>query len=96
MNRIVVAEDEAAIRELLVHHLGREGFACVEAADGPTALRAARTSADLMILDVGLPVLDGFDVLRTLRREGRISLVKEFTPHYRIFRFSGPERHSSQ
>ncbi len=71
MNRIVVAEDEAAIRELLVHHLGREGFACVEAADGPTALRAARTSADLMILDVGLPVLDGFDVLRTLRREGR-------------------------
>ena len=35
-------------------------------------------------------------LLRDLRREGRISLVKEFTPHYRIFRFSGPERHSSQ
>jgi DNA-binding response OmpR family regulator len=71
LNRIVVAEDEAPIRELLVHHLGREGFLCSEAADGPTALRAARAGADLMILDVGLPVLDGFDVIRALRREGR-------------------------
>jgi DNA-binding response OmpR family regulator len=71
LNRIVVAEDEAPIRELLVHHLTREGFTCIEAGDGPTALRAARASAELMILDVGLPVVDGFDVVRTLRREGR-------------------------
>jgi two-component system alkaline phosphatase synthesis response regulator PhoP len=71
VNRIVIAEDEAPIRELLVHHLTREGFACIEAADGPSALRAARSSADLLILDVGLPVMDGFDVVRTLRREGR-------------------------
>jgi DNA-binding response OmpR family regulator len=71
VNRIVIAEDEAPIRELLVHHLTREGYVCIEASDGPTALRAARSSADLMILDVGLPVLDGFDVVRTLRREGR-------------------------
>jgi DNA-binding response OmpR family regulator len=71
LNRIVIAEDETPIRELLVHHLSRAGFACVEAADGPTALRAARACADLMILDVGLPVIDGFDVVRALRREGR-------------------------
>jgi DNA-binding response OmpR family regulator len=71
VNRIVIAEDEAPIRELLVHHLTRAGFLCVEAADGPSALRAVRSAADLVILDVGLPVLDGFDVLRTLRREGR-------------------------
>ncbi len=71
LTRIVIAEDEAPIRELLVHHLSREGFTCIEAADGPTALRAARASADLMILDVGLPVMDGFDIVRTLRREGR-------------------------
>src|SRR5471030_2725451 len=68
--KVVVAEDDAPIRELLVHHLVREGFQCSEAADGPTALRAARAGADIMILDVGLPVMDGFDVLRTLRREG--------------------------
>lgn len=71
VTRIVVAEDDSAIRELLVHHLRREGFRCEEAHDGPAALRAARGGGDLMILDVGLPVLDGFDVMRALRREGR-------------------------
>ena len=71
VTRIVVAEDDPAIRELLVHHLRREGFRCEEVHDGPAALRAARAGGDLMILDVGLPVLDGFDVMRALRREGR-------------------------
>ena len=71
VTRIVVAEDDASIRELLVHHLEREGFRCEQAADGPAALRLARTGADLLILDLGLPVVDGFDVVRTLRHEGR-------------------------
>jgi DNA-binding response OmpR family regulator len=69
--RIVVAEDDSAIRELLVHHLTREGFRCTETSDGPSTLRAVRAGTDLVILDVGLPVVDGFDVVRTLRREGR-------------------------
>jgi DNA-binding response OmpR family regulator len=69
--RIVVAEDDAAIRELLVHHLVREGFRCTETGDGPSTLRAVRAGADVLVLDVGLPVVDGFDVVRTLRREGR-------------------------
>jgi CheY-like chemotaxis protein len=69
--RIVVAEDDAAIRQLLVHHLTREGFRCIETGDGPSTLRAVRAGTDLVILDVGLPVVDGFDIVRTLRREGR-------------------------
>jgi DNA-binding response OmpR family regulator len=69
--RVVVAEDDAAIRELLVHHLVREGFRCVETSDGPSTLRAVRAGSDVLVLDVGLPVVDGFDVVRTLRREGR-------------------------
>jgi DNA-binding response OmpR family regulator len=69
--RIVVAEDDAPIRALLLHHLRGEGFRCTEARDGPAALRAVRSGADLLILDVGLPVVDGFEVLRTLRREQR-------------------------
>ncbi len=69
--RIVVAEDDAAIRELLVHHLAREGFRCTETGDGPSTLRAIRAGADLLLLDVGLPVVDGFEIVRTLRREGR-------------------------
>ncbi|MEA2687501.1 MAG: two-component system, OmpR family, response regulator ResD [Candidatus Eremiobacteraeota bacterium] len=71
VTRIVVAEDDTSIRELLVHHLEREGFHCEEAADGPSALRLVRTGADVLILDLGLPVVDGFEVLRALRREGR-------------------------
>jgi len=71
VERIVVAEDDAPIRALLLHHLRGEGFRCTEAADGASALRAVRGGADLLILDVGLPVIDGFEVLRTLRREQR-------------------------
>ncbi|HTW83416.1 MAG TPA: response regulator transcription factor [Candidatus Sulfotelmatobacter sp.] len=70
LSRIVVAEDDAAIRELLAHHLRREGFLCDEVADGPAALRLARGGADLLVLDLGLPAVDGFDVVRALRREG--------------------------
>jgi len=69
--RVLVAEDDAAIRDLLVHHLQRERFDVVPASDGNAALRLARTSADAVILDIGLPAIDGFDVLRALRRERR-------------------------
>jgi len=69
--RIVVAEDDTAISELLVHHLTHEGFRCTPTHDGPSTLRAIRSGTDLVVLDVGLPVVDGFDIVRTLRREGR-------------------------
>lgn len=68
---VVVAEDDEPIRELVAHHLEREGYAVVRAADGNAALRHARTSGDLLVLDLGLPAIDGHDVMRTLRREGR-------------------------
>jgi len=68
---IVVAEDDSAIRDLLAHHLEREGFSVVAVGDGHAALRSARHAADLVILDIGLPGVDGFDVVRTLRREER-------------------------
>lgn len=67
--RVLLAEDDAAIRELLTHHLEREGFEVHAAADGQTALRGARESADIVLLDVGLPVIDGFEIARRLRRE---------------------------
>jgi two-component system, OmpR family, alkaline phosphatase synthesis response regulator PhoP len=69
VHTILVAEDDGAIRDLLSHHLEREGFGVVGAADGHAALRGARGAADLVILDVGLPGLDGFDVARAIRRE---------------------------
>ena len=66
---VLVAEDDPAIRELLAHHLQREGFEVVAVSDGNAALRAARDAADVVILDLGLPAIDGLEVARTLRRE---------------------------
>lgn len=69
--KVLVAEDDPAIRELLMHHLQREGFEVIAASDGNAALRFARDLADIVVLDVGLPAVDGFEVARTLRREKR-------------------------
>lgn len=68
--RVLVAEDDRAIRELLVHHLERDGFIAIEAHEGQSALRISREGVDLVLLDIGLPVVDGFDIARTLRRDG--------------------------
>lgn len=69
--RVLVAEDDASIRDLLRHHLLCEGLNVCTAGDGNMALRMARNWAELLILDVGLPAIDGFEVARTLRREKR-------------------------
>lgn len=66
---VLVAEDDPSIRELLAHHLQREGFDVLAVGDGNAALRAAREIADVLILDIGLPAIDGLEVARTLRRE---------------------------
>ncbi len=66
---ILVAEDESAIRDLLAHHLEREAFHVIPVADGLAAIRVGRSGVDALILDVGLPGVDGFEVARVLRRE---------------------------
>ena len=70
-SRILVADDEPHIREVVKAYLEREGYEVVEAEDGETALDLARNSdLDLLVLDVMLPGRSGFDVLRALRGEG--------------------------
>ena len=68
MSKILVAEDETRIASFVEKGLSAAGFAVTVAADGPTALAHAKSGQfDLMILDVGLPGVDGFDILKTLR-----------------------------
>ena len=68
MARILIAEDEPRIAAFLQKGLRAAGFVTEVAADGEEALDRARGSDfDLLILDLGLPVLDGFEVLRRLR-----------------------------
>jgi len=71
VSRILVAEDETRIASFVEKGLGAAGFAVTVTADGPAALAEAQSGQfDLMILDIGLPGRDGFDILQTLRGEG--------------------------
>ena len=70
-SRILIADDEPHIREVVRAYLERESYEVLEAPDGEVALELARTAdLDLLVLDVMLPLRSGFDVLRTLRSEG--------------------------
>ncbi len=66
---VLLAEDDAAISEPLTRALRRQGYDVVLAENGVEAVSAARGS-DLLLLDLGLPGLDGLEVCRTLRAEG--------------------------
>jgi DNA-binding response OmpR family regulator len=69
MNRILIAEDEHRIASFLEKGLRANGFVTATAGDGRAALAMARSGRfDLVILDLGLPEVDGADVLRELRR----------------------------
>lgn len=71
MNRILIAEDEARLSAFLEKGLKANGFVPTVVTDGPTAVAVARDDDfDLLILDLGLPGLDGLDVLRTIRGQG--------------------------
>ena len=66
--KVLIVDDDPQIREVLTIALERAGFAPLAVADGPAALREAqRARPDLMVLDVGLPHMDGFEVCRRIR-----------------------------
>ncbi|HEV3122962.1 MAG TPA: response regulator transcription factor [Candidatus Dormibacteraeota bacterium] len=76
MRTILVVDDEPEIVRLVRDYLEHSGFAVVTAGDGPSALRAARMQRpDLVILDLGLPGIDGLDVTRALRHDGSVPIV---------------------
>jgi DNA-binding response OmpR family regulator len=76
MARILVVDDEPKIVRLVADYLQAAGFTVVTAGNGDEALMRARTEApDLVVLDLGLPGLDGLDVTRTLRRNGEVPII---------------------
>ncbi len=73
---IVVVDDEEHIRELAGLYLEKEGYAVVTVADGPTALDTVRKqNPSLVILDIMLPGMSGFDVCRELRAESEVPIL---------------------
>jgi DNA-binding response OmpR family regulator len=76
MKTILVVDDEPQIVQLVRDYLEHGGFTVLTAADGSSALRIAATQRpDLVVLDLGLPGLDGLDVARTLRRSGTVPII---------------------
>lgn len=74
--RILVVDDEAGIRDLVGTYLRNEGFEVDDAVDGDEALdRFARRPPDLIVLDLRLPTVDGFDVLREVRRSSSTPVI---------------------
>jgi len=76
MKTILVVDDEPQIVKLVRDYLEQAGFTVLIAADGPTAIRTASTQhPDLIVLDLGLPGIDGLDVTRSLRRNGSVPII---------------------
>jgi two-component system, OmpR family, alkaline phosphatase synthesis response regulator PhoP len=76
MKTILVVDDEPKIAALARDYLEHAGFAVVTAADGRAAIEAVgRAKPDLVVLDLGLPALDGLDVTRQIRRDSSLPIV---------------------
>ena len=79
-SRILVAEDQADIRELIVLNLQGAGYAVQAVADGPAALaHQSEQASDLLVLDLMMPGLDGLEVCKALRARGRATPILMLT-----------------
>ena len=76
MSKILVVDDELKIARLVRDYLTEAGFDVTLASTGPAALAAARSQRpDLVILDLGLPGMDGYDVTRSIRAQSSIPII---------------------
>ncbi len=70
--RILIADDDSRIRRILRLILGKSGYSLIEAADGSSALEAARRERpDAILLDIGMPAPDGLAVCRQIKEDPR-------------------------
>jgi two-component system alkaline phosphatase synthesis response regulator PhoP len=67
--KILVVDDEADIVRLLKYNLEKEGYDVISASDGKAAIEKARVRPDLIVLDVMMPKMDGWDVIRELKKK---------------------------
>lgn len=74
--RILVVDDEPAVRDLLAYNLRKAHYEVMQAADGREALQmAAETAPDLILLDLMIPEVDGLDVCRELRKASAVPII---------------------
>ncbi|MFA6075065.1 MAG: response regulator transcription factor [Negativicutes bacterium] len=74
--RILIADDDTNIRELIKIYLLKEGFEVFEAVDGAeTIVKAQQCNPDILVLDIMMPVLDGIEVCRQIRRFSKLPII---------------------
>jgi DNA-binding response OmpR family regulator len=75
-DKVLVVEDEPALLDTLIYNLNRQGYQVESASDGEAAVQLARQShPDLIVLDIMLPKLDGFEVCRIVRAEMNVPII---------------------
>ena len=75
-HKILIVDDETAVVELLAYNLRKAHYDVLVATDGPSALQQAHVSQpDLIVLDLMLPGLDGFEVCRELRKTSTVPII---------------------
>ncbi len=76
MAKILIVEDEYDIRELLQNYLENEGYQVITASDGGQAIELFRSfSVDLVLLDILLPRLNGYEVCKAIREESDLPVI---------------------
>jgi len=74
MSKILIVEDDKFLRELIKRKVTSEGFEAIDAVDGEKGLQSARSyKPDLILLDLMLPGIDGFEVLKKIKQDESIS-----------------------
>ena len=78
MEKILIADDEELMRQLVVDFLKPEGYEVIQAADGKQALDLyGQVHPDLVLLDVMMPGYDGWTVCREIRRESAVPIIMQ-------------------
>ncbi|QQZ08689.1 vancomycin resistance response regulator transcription factor, VanR-F/VanR-M family [Heyndrickxia vini] len=73
---ILIADDEEEIADLITIHLEKEGYKCFKVSDGQEAVRVVETQVfDLLILDIMMPKLDGYEVTRCIREQHNMPII---------------------
>jgi len=74
--KVLIADDDADLRELIAFTLSQAGYLVIKAGDGSTALhRFTEEAADLVLLDINMPGLNGFEVCEAIRRDSRVPVM---------------------
>ncbi|WP_443948047.1 response regulator, partial [Phascolarctobacterium faecium] len=76
IQKVLIADDEKHIREILKMYCEKEGFDVIEAADGAEAiLKVQSEKPDILILDIMMPVMDGLEVCKQVRKMSDLPII---------------------